>query len=159
MLVPGAAGGVDKVVTWSAWEEGKSDVRKGVFYVDNAACAYTSMVDPDIMPRVLPNLEKITVHRADASFQDMTFEERFFLVGASVSRYHRTIDGSSTLSWKLISGRQAKHDGNWSVSPDGRVSFQNAIQAKSMLHRALLRGIQVRAMEGVASSIQEHCKL
>ncbi|MCO4769457.1 MAG: hypothetical protein KDA24_05455 [Deltaproteobacteria bacterium] len=157
-LLPALAGGrSERAVTWSQWERGKSDVRKGVFTVGDSQCAYTSMADPKVMGKVLPHLEDVLVHADDGVFQDVTLVERFFPVGTVESRYHRSIDGTARLEWKLIKGRQAKHDGFWQVHPSGKVEFENAIEAKSILHRALLRSIQVRAMEGVAESIQEHC--
>ena len=52
------------------------------------------------------------------------------------------VDPNFPLTWQLTKGRQAKHDGYWQVHDDGRVVFENEIQAKSILHRALLRSIQ-----------------
>lgn len=158
LLVPALASGKrDRTVTWSEWEAGKSDVRKGEFTVGDPACAYRSMADPVIMGTILPHLEGVTVHADDGHDQDVTLDERFWPVGLVTSRYNRQVDGSSRLTWQLTKGRQAKHDGYWQVASDGKVTFENEIQAKSILHRALLRSIQVRAMEGVAESIQEHC--
>ncbi len=158
LLVPTLATGKrERTVSWSEWEKGKSDVRHGEFTVADPACAYRSMADPVLMGTVLPHLEGVTVHKDDGHDQDVTLEERFWLVGRVTSRYNRQVDGSSRLTWQLTQGRQAKHDGFWQVSEDGVVTFENEIQAKSVLHRGLLRRIQVRAMEGVAESIQEHC--
>lgn len=157
-ILPTLAGGRSNLaVDWSEWEKGRSDVRQGVFRVGDPACAYTTMADPFVMGKVVPHLEGVTVHTNDGSFQDVTLSERFWPVGLVESRYHRNVDGSGRLEWKLVEGRQAKHDGHWQVHADGRVVFQNELQAKNIIHRALLRRIQVHAMEGVASSVQEHC--
>jgi len=158
LLVPGLATSKrERTITWSEWESGKSDVRHGEFTVADPACAYRTMADPKRMNGVLPHLEGVTVHKDDGTNQDVTLEERFWPVGLVTSRYDRQVDGAARLTWQLTKGRQAKHDGYWQVHDDGRVVFENEIQAKSILHRALLRSIQVRAMEGVATSIQEHC--
>lgn len=158
LAVPLAAvSGSSDVVAWSEWQKDGADVRKGVFAVTDSSCAYATMANPVVMEKVIPHLEGVVVHRSDANFQDVTLTERFFPVGLSESRYHRTIDGVGRLEWKLIEGRQKKHDGFWQVEPSGRVTFQNALAPKSTLHRLLLRGIQVRAMEDVAEAVQEYC--
>jgi hypothetical protein len=149
----------EPIATWTAWEDADADVRHGVFKVADPACAYTTMANPRAMLGVLPHLQQVTVHSSRDGFQDVTLEERFFPVGVVESRYHRTVNGSDRLEWKLVEGQQAKHDGWWQVERDGTVNFENAIQAKSFLHRALLRGIQVRAMEGIAESVKKHCAI
>ena len=156
--VPLAAGAASSAwVEWSEWRKDGADVRKGVFAVTDSSCAYAVMADPVLMSRVIPHLEGVVVHRSEGNFQDLTLTERFFPVGVVESRYHRTVDGVGRLEWKLIEGQQKKHDGFWQVDPTGRVTFQNALAPKSALHRLLLRGIQVRAMEGVADAVREHC--
>lgn len=161
LLLPLHAGGDDAAVVWSENEEGDGDHRKGEFYVSDSGCAYEAMADPRRMGTVLKHLEGVTVHSEKDGWQDVTLTERFFPVGIVESRYHRQrVDGKKHLEWKLVEGRQARHDGFWDVVPDGdgaRVVFENTIEAKSFLHRSLLRSIQRRAMADIANDISAHC--
>lgn len=149
-------------IQWAASKgDDGGDVRRGSFTVTDAECAYRSMADPVLMGRILEHLERVDVHKDDGTYQDVTLAERFFLVGLVESRYDRTIDGRSRLEWQLTSGRQARHDGFWQVTPaasgGATVTFENLIQAKSRLHQPLLRKIQNRTMDDIAAAIQSRC--
>ena len=148
-------------VTWTTASTDAADLRTAEFIVPDADCAYATLADRDLMQARLDHLEGVEVHRAADGFEDVTLTERFFLIGLVHSRYHRTFDGDSRVEWRLIEGPQARLDGVWSITrnPDGsgRVLFRNLIQAKSPLHRPLLKRTQVRAMGAVVRAVQETC--
>ncbi len=143
---------------WTTARDGAGDVRTAEFTIADTRCAYETMADVCTMDRVLEHLLGVDVHTTKGTFQDVTFTEEFFPVGEVKSRYHRTLDGSARIEWTLISGKQKRHDGFWQVKPDGRVLFQNVIQAKSRLHQPLLRRIQIRTMAAIVQSVQSTCK-
>lgn len=148
-------------VTWTTRSTDTADVRWAEFAVPDPDCAYATIADTGLMLDRLEHLEAVEIHRAADGFQDVTLTERFFPIGRVRSRYYRTFDGASLVEWRLIEGRQARLDGTWRVTrnPDGsgRVSFENLIQAKSLLHRPLLKRTQVRAMEAIVRVVQETC--
>ena len=158
---PAPAGAAGDGVVWTTDDDGSGDVRFARFTVADADCAYTTMADPEAMDRALEHLEAVDVHADTGRFQDVTLTERFAFVGLVQSRYHRNIDGSTRLEWKLITGKQRRHDGYWQVTAreDGRgdVAFRNTIEAKSILHQPLLRGIQTRTMSAIVDSVQRTC--
>ncbi len=146
------------------WQESRSEaghLRRAVFPVLDSACAYTVMAEPVTMGRLLRHVKKLVVHKPGQHFQDISVHERFFLVGNVESRYHRNLNGRDRLEWKLISGRQARHDGFWQVEArdDGgyQVTFENLIAAKYAIHQGLLRRIQVRTMRDIVESVIERC--
>ena len=149
-------------VAWVASKADTADVRKGSFAIGDAECGYESMADPKLMLQIFEHLEQVQIHSDDGHYQDVTFSERFFLVGLSESRYNRTIDGRARLEWTLTSGRQARHDGFWEVTPvaggGATVTFENLIKAKSRLHQPLLRRIQNKTMDDIADAIVQRCK-
>ena len=156
-----ATAGDGEPAEWTTRSDGRGDVRAGTFRVADAGCAYRTMADPNTMTATLEHLESVEVHADDGRFQDVTLTERFFPIGIVQSRYHRRGDGVAHLEWELISGRQARHDGYWQVTPraDGRadVYFENVIEAKSRLHQPLLRALQVRTMGDIAEAVQQIC--
>ncbi len=150
-------------VAWvAAKAPGGGDLRTGSFVIGDARCAYESMVDPVLMVEILDHLEKVDVHLDNGRHQDLTLSERFFLVGLVESRYDRHMNGTDRLEWQLTDGRQKRHDGFWQVTPmaggGATVTFENLIEAKSRLHQGLLRRIQDRTMDDIASAIRERCK-
>mgnify|MGYP002632464328 CR=1 FL=1 len=148
-------------IVWTTGESGDADVRRGRFQVADGDCAYATMVDPGAMTVAFAHLEGYELHPPAGAYQDLTLIERFWAVGLVHSRYHRTFDGSTRLEWRLVEGRQARHDGFWQVSklPSGRseIVFENLIEAKSFMHRPLLKAIQVRTMGAIAEAIIRTC--
>jgi hypothetical protein len=148
-------------VVWETSEDGQGDVRVGRFRVHDPECGYLVIADPDVMKQSLTHLEGVRVNEIRGDFQDITLVERFWPVGQVESRYHRRVDGHARVEWKLVEGRQRRHDGHWLVSmrPDGNadIRFDNVIEAKSFLHRALLRGIQTRTMAEIVTAVQGRC--
>jgi len=148
-------------VVWQETRAKDGTVRRAVFEVSDPECAYSVMAQPETMGRLLRHVKKLVVHQAGLRFQDISVHERFFLVGNVESRYHRTLNGSDRLEWKLIAGRQARHDGFWQVErlPDGgyQVTFENLIAAKYSIHQGLLRRIQVRTMRDIVESVTGQC--
>ena len=161
LVVPPGAVASDEYVTWTTSAEGSGDVRVGVFEVADAHCAYELMADADKLVEALEHLEGVDIHEERSGFQDLTLHERFFLVGLVKTRYHRNRDGDHEVSWRLIEGRQKRHDGTWTVTPfkdgGGRVEFRNLIEAKSVLHRPLLRRIQDKTMPDIATATVRTC--
>lgn len=153
-----AAPAVASEPIWSTARDGGGDVRHAEFSVGNARCAYETMADVLVMDRVLDHLLGVDVHSTLGTFQDVTFTEEFFPVGEVRSRYHRTLDGTARIEWTLIEGKQQRHDGFWQVHTDGRVSFENVIQAKSRLHQPLLRRIQIKTMAAIVQSVRTNCE-
>jgi hypothetical protein len=145
-------------ITWTTFRDGWADVRHGEFTVGDADCAYAAIADPLIMKRLFEHLTAIEMHVDQNTFQDVTFFEEFFIVGTTESRYHRTVDGVGRIEWKLISGRAGRHDGWWQVQPDGRVVFENLIQAKIRLQQPILRRVQITMMATIVDDIIEACR-
>lgn len=158
---PATAGSDGDGVQWSTEDDGRGDVRIATFTVADADCGYFTMANVAAMDRALEHLEGVEVHKDTGRFQDVTLTERFVLVGLVHSRYHRNMDGDARLEWRLITGKQRRHDGTWQVTArgDGRgdISFRNVIEAKSVLHQPLLRRIQTRTMAAIVDSVQRTC--
>jgi hypothetical protein len=119
------------------------------------------MAEPRTMGTLLRHVKKLVVHSIEGQFQDISVHERFFLVGNVESRYHRMVNGSDRLEWRLVSGRQARHDGTWVVETradaSGEVIFENLIKAKYAIHQGLLRRIQDRTMSDIVDAVRERC--
>ncbi len=158
--LPAPAGG-GETVSWTTESVGAADLRRAEFAVLDPDCAYSTLADSQLMQERMAHLEGVVIHREAAGFQDLTLTERFFPIGLVHSRYHRTFDGVGRVEWRLIEGSQARHDGVWIVTRNadgsGHVLFQNLIQAKSLLHKPLLKRVQVRTMEAIVRVVQETC--
>ena len=159
-LAPGGVSGDDAPVAWEVVKVGSGEQRVGVFSVADAACAYNFMADTSLLERSLKHLERVDLHEDRGSWQDATYHERFFLVGLVQSRYHRTLKASERIEWKLVHGRQKRHDGIWAVTPTpegATVRFDNVIEAKRRIHNGLLSRIQKRTMSDIATSAITVC--
>jgi hypothetical protein len=150
----------ETVTGWVVADDGAGDLRRGTFHVADGACAYAVMADPRLLDETLAHVEGVVVHATKPAWQDVTLVERFWPVGRVESRYHRTMDGQTRVEWRLVSGRQARHDGYWEVHPDGHgasVVFQNTIEAKRWFDQPILRGIQVRTMSAIVDQVTARC--
>ncbi len=158
---PGIAHAADDEVSWEDLRSSEGSLRRAVFLVADASCAYRVMAEPRTMGTLLRHVNKLVVHSIHGQFQDVSVHERFFLVGNVESRYHRMVNGSDRLEWRLVSGRQARHDGTWVVETreDGsaEVTFENLIKAKYAIHQGLLRRIQDRTMSDIVDAVRERC--
>lgn len=145
---------------WYVADDGDGDLRRATFHVEDPACAYRVMAEPRLLDETLEHVEGFVVHESRGNYQDVTLIERFWPVGRSESRYHRTVDGAHHVEWKLVSGRQARHDGYWEVhaeSAGATVTFQNTIEAKHWIDQPILRGIQKRTMAAIIEQVAARC--
>jgi len=148
-------------VHWTADRDDRGDILRARFSVDDGPCAYRAIADPAVMEETIEHLEGVEVHSERGADQELTLSERFVLVGLVQSRYRRTVDGSSLVTWHLLEGRQKRHDGTWRVDvrADGRadVDFENVIAAKYRIHQPLLRRIQDQTMSDIVSAVRGAC--
>tara|TARA_Y100001968_G_scaffold333136_1_gene394324 strand:- start:598 stop:1158 length:561 start_codon:yes stop_codon:yes gene_type:complete len=148
-------------VVWEDIRSAEGSLRRGDFVIADGDCAYRVMADPIAMGNLLRHVKKVDVHAMEGGFQDVSIHESFFLVGRVESRYHRQVNGVDRLEWRLIAGRQQRHDGFWQVKtrPQGgaTVVFENLIKAKYRIHQGLLRRIQERTMNDIVSAVLERC--
>ncbi len=158
---PATSSAADDEIFWEDLRSKEGSLRRATFLVADAACGYQVMAEPRTMGTLLRHVNKLVVHSIQGHFQDVSVHERFFLVGNVESRYHRMVNGSDRLEWRLVSGRQARHDGTWVVEAreDGsaEVTFENLIKAKYAIHQGLLRRIQDRTMSDIVDAVRERC--
>ena len=151
----------DEMVLWEDLRSEDGNLRRATFPVSDPVCAYSVMAQPMTMGRLVRHVKKLVVHRIEGNFQDISVHERFFLVGNVESRYHRLVNGSDRVEWRLTVGRQARHDGFWQVEPlaggGHQVVFENLIAAKYAIHQGLLRLIQERTMADIVAAMSAAC--
>ena len=158
---PNAAQGGDEGILWEDIRSDEGSLRRATFLVSDGACAYEVMAVPRLMGSLFRHVKKLVVHSIQGTVQDVSVHERFFLVGNVESRYHRFVHAANRVEWRLVSGRQARHDGVWIVNPldDGaaRITFENLIKAKYAIHQGLLRRIQERTMSDIVDVVVGRC--
>ena len=157
-MASGASAGSENDPTWTTEEKG--NIRKANFTVGDADCAYRVLAEPRLMKEHFPNVLDYTLHQDTGAFQDLTLEERFVKLAKGTSRYHRSLDGRTEVTWTLIEGRQKRHDGTWTVSrtaSGGRVEFRNHIEAKKAIERPILRLVQKLTMEDIVDATRSFC--
>ena len=160
-VTPNVSHAADNGVFWEDLRSSEGSLRRATFVVADAGCGYHVMAEPRTMGTLFRHVKKLVVHSINGDFQDVSIHERFFLVGNVESRYHRIVNGSDQIEWRLVAGRQARHDGTWvvEVREDGsaEVTFENLIKAKYAIHQGLLRRIQDRTMSDIVDSVRARC--
>jgi hypothetical protein len=112
------------------------------------------------MSERIPHVRAYEVHEIRAGYMDLSITEIFVKMARGTSRYERHFDGERRVRWKLTSGRQKVHDGEWVVTPDeggARVDFFNRIEAKRKFHQRLIVWVQKVTMRDIVKATQRHC--
>ena len=130
------------------------------FRVSDPVCAYQIIADPTVMAASLPHVKGYEVHDTGPNSMELSITEVFVKLARGTSRYKRRFDGSHTISWKLLEGRQKMHDGKWVITADeggGLVRFSNRIEAKQRFQLSLFRWVQKSTMKDIVRATRRHC--